>query len=184
MIRMTVDEWIRGLGPIATRNDAWRLCYRGDWMLAMVKGSIARAAAEQHLEPLVLGWVKTIIRATEKHLRGVREPWATEWRAWAKAVLADGHGGNSWGEASSLFATSANYAADKDRRHKVAWLCAEACLAKYHMYDLPAAADNVVIWHRERDALFGLEKKVDYRLSQANSIRRVFPKWPGGPNKI
>jgi len=26
-------EWRRSLGPDATQADAWRQCYRGDWMI-------------------------------------------------------------------------------------------------------------------------------------------------------
>jgi len=102
-------EWRESLAPDATQADAWRQCRRGDWMiwqLERIGHPVPRDA--------IVRIVKRAIRRGQRSLRGVRAPWATAWRRWARRWLS----GEDRTRAAAWAATDA---ADAARAAAMAW---------------------------------------------------------------
>ena len=76
-------EWRESLAPDATQADAWRQCRRGDWMIWQLE-RIGHPVPQDATERIVA----RAIRRGQRSLRGVRAPWATEWRRWARRWLS------------------------------------------------------------------------------------------------
>jgi hypothetical protein len=158
-------EWRRGLGPEATQADAWRLCQLGDWLIW--QWGRLPVDAQHRTEPAMRRAVDRIvaraIRRGVRSLRGNREPWAREWRAWARAWLdgSDRSEGAAWGEAWAAEATEAATAAAAAAWGAAAW-AAEA----------PEAAARAAAWAAEAP------EAAAERSLQARDIRAEIPEWP------
>ena len=76
-------EWRESLAPDATQADAWTQCHRGDWMIWQLE-RIGHPVPQDATERIVA----RAIRRGQRSLRGVRAPWATEWRRWARRWLS------------------------------------------------------------------------------------------------
>ena len=111
-------EWRESLGPDTTQTDAWRQCHRGDWMiwqLERIGHPVPRDA--------IVRIVKRAIRRGQKSLRGVRAPWATEWRRWASRWLSgeDRSRAAAWAARAAAAGDAAAEAAEA-----AAWAAVEA----------------------------------------------------------
>ena len=137
-------EWRRSLGPDATQADAWRQCHRGDWMIWQLE-RIGHPVPRDAIERMVA----RAIRRGQRSLRGVRAPWATEWRRWARDWLS--------GEDRSREAARAAWAARADAAAWVARAATRAARAE-------AAAEDAA-------------RAVELRL-QARDLRLALPEWP------
>lgn len=84
-------KWRASLGPEATQADAWRACRDGGWMIRQLEHGLGPVELEAVCPALrrapdrIVTWA---IRRGIESLRGVRAPWATGWRRWAREWLA------------------------------------------------------------------------------------------------
>jgi len=107
-------EWLQGYGTMA---DAWRACRRGDWMIWALRAEgieVPPAAIERI--------VARAIRRGQRSLRGVRAPWATAWRRWARRWL-------SGEDRSRTAANAAAWAAARAAANAAAWAARTAAEA-------------------------------------------------------
>ena len=111
------------------------------WQLERIGHPVPRDAIER--------MVARAIRRGQRSLRGVRAPWATEWRRWARDWLS--------GEDRSREAARAAWAARADAAAWVARAATRAARAE-------AAAEDAA-------------RAVELRL-QARDLRLALPEWP------
>ena len=153
------------LGPGATQADWWRACDRGDWLIwqlervGMDRDNPALARALDRIRARA-------IRRAQRVLRGVRAPWATAWRRWARRWLSG-----------------------EDRRREAAWAAAEATWAAGVAAEAAgvawatAWAAWAAAWAAEAAAWAAAEAAevawaAELRL-QARDIHHEIPEWPG-----
>lgn len=177
-------DWRESLGPEATQADAWGRCERGDWLL----WQWSRLPPEQieATRPVVQrvldGIVTRAIRRGQRALRGVREPWAREWRRWARGWLTGVD--RSWASAWAVsdvtwsdkewFESRANCAATI-QAVPASWAAAAAAWAAW----ATAAAEET-----SRAAVMAAEEEAETeRRIQARDIHRELPEWLGKGEK-
>jgi hypothetical protein len=118
--------------------------------------------------------VARAIRCGLRSLRGNREPWAREWRRWARAWL----NGSDRSEAAAAEAWSA---AAWSAAAWAAWAAASAARAEEAAAEAAAAAAAAAEAAAERAAASVAERAAaraaELRL-QARDIRREIPEWP------
>ena len=81
----------KALGPDAVQSDWWLVCPRGDWLFWQLD-HLDAAEMEVLLPALQRAVNRIVVRAIrqgQRSLRGVRAPWATAWRRWARQWLSD-----------------------------------------------------------------------------------------------
>ena len=113
--------WRESLGPQATQADAWRECQRGDWLLWQFRRlpALTREETRPAMRRAIDRIVARAIRQGQRALRGVRAPWATAWRRWARA----------WLNGTDRTAAAAEAARDAARAAWAPWTAAEAVSA-------------------------------------------------------
>lgn len=187
-------EWRRSLGPNATQADAWQECQRGDWLFwqfsRLPHGMKAQLypSIHQALDCIVA----RAIRRGQKSLRGVKAPWATAWRQWARQWLSgEDRSETAAGAAAGAVGTAAGAAVARS----AAWAAWDAAWATWAVATGDAAAavarsawDSAASTAADTAAAatgatgarsaVAVARKYELRL-QARDIRRVMPKWPG-----
>ena len=177
--------WRGSLGPQATQADAWRECQRGDWLLWQLRRlpwdvrEETRPAMRRAIDRIVT----RAIRRGQRALRGVRAPWATVWRRWARAWL-DGtdrtaatasDAANVAAGAAAWVAEAAWVAAEKAEEAAAAWMATEAATEEGVAVAAAREADA-----REVEAVVAAAKARELLL-QACDIHAEVPEWPGEP---
>lgn len=165
----------KALGSEATQADWWKACDRGDWLFRQLEklSEAELVSIQPALERAVERTITRAIHRGQRTLRGVKAPWATEWRRWARRWLngedrsqesvwkmAKATGKASW-IAKGATVKKAKSAAD------IAWAAWSTGVSA------KAAARSV-------QTSFSVSEMRGELRRQARDIHKEIPEWPGG----